>query len=104
MAEDDSNGRVTLALVGQKLDALIDAQRTYNETQVELMKKISQHEKDIALMVKQSKDNERDIDKLANSTDAAIDRLNNKFNLFSGANSFMGIVATALAIIFGVRQ
>ena len=104
MTTDDNNGRITLALLGQKLDQLIAEQKVYNNTQVALMKSVSENKQDLAVIKVRTGENEKDIAELAKATNTAIDNLNNKFNLFSGANSFLGLVATALAVIFGVKQ
>ena len=104
MPADDNNGRITLALLGQKLDQLIAEQKVYNNTQVALMKSVSENKQDLAVINVRMGENEKDIAELAKATNTAIDNLNNKFNLFSGANSFLGLVATALAVIFGVKQ
>ena len=104
MPADDNNGRITLALLGQKLDQLIAEQKVYNNTQVALMKSVSENKQDLAVIKVRTGENEKDIAELAKATNTAIDNLNNKFNLFSGANSFLGLVATALAVIFGVKQ
>ena len=104
MTTDDNNGRITLALLGQKLDQLIAEQKVYNNTQVALMKSVSENKQDLAVIKVKTGENEKDIAELAQATNKAIDSLNNKFNIFSGANSFLGLVATALAVIFGVKQ
>ena len=100
----ESNGRTTMALLGQKLDAVIEAQKDQKRVHEELMKMVAQNRQDVALNRQNIDGVREDVAKLATATNTAIDNLNNKFTAFSGVNSVIGLLATTLAIIFGVNK
>lgn len=105
MIED--NGKVTLALVGQKLDTFIQSQQETQKKQQDvleqLMALVSTNSKDIALLKASQIETNKDLGKLAVATDKAIDNLNTKFSLFSGGNSALGAIALAVAAFFGSK-
>jgi len=101
---ESTNGRVTMALLAQKLDHVLAMQAEDRHIHEQLVKITAMNEKNIALLGVRTGETEKDVEKLATATDKAIEGLNNKFNLFSGANSALGAVALAIATYFGVSK
>jgi len=83
MAEDDNgNGRITLAVLGAKLDRLIDDVAEIRHGQDGLIKQCAAHE-----------------ERITDNTDE-IDRLRNVSTGWSAINSLGAIVA----VVFGLKQ
>ena len=105
MAED--NGRITNAILAQKLDLFIASQKEIQESQKRInesmMNMASQNKQDVALLGQRMGATETRLKDLSEATDKAIDNLNNKFTWFNGGNTILGAIAAALAVILGSK-
>ena len=97
----DNNGRITMALLSQKLDILTTAVERQDETLDQLVEYTRGNKAGIALNKQVVEQHGEQLRKLAESTDAAIERLNGRVNAWNGGNTILGAAAALLAIVFG---
>jgi len=98
---DSDNGKVTMALLGQKLDILTTAVERIDETQDEFLDFIRNNKENISLNKQCVDQNAKHLEELAASTNKSIEALNNRVNAWNSGNTIFAGIATILAIFTG---
>ena len=96
-----SNGRVTMAVLGQRVKELVTAINRQDEILEKILEKVNENEKNVALLAKSNEQMKENMEKGIGANSAAILALNKRMTIWNGGNSIFGGVAIVIAALFG---